>query len=242
MPKKYDIIDLKLLYLTIIFLFQEETPMLNKGKNKVNASFADHINAVDECLIKFESFMETALVPSTPNETLKALAKTVMDAEDVADKALRAMIDSLGGKFLPSTQENLISIGTSCDSVANKCENVAKMIVAQKFKFPFDCSEDIKKVIKISGQQFELLETSIERLLTSFGDLLKDHSILDEIRALETQVDVIEDALTEKIFDTDLSLAEKTQFALIVDYICDVSDIIENIADKIQIMLITRKA
>ena len=216
--------------------------MLNKGKNKVHASFADQINAVDECLIKFESFMETALVPGTPNETLKALAKTVMDAEDVADRALRAMIDSLGGKFLPATQENLIAIGTSCDAVANKCENVAKMIVSQKFKFPFDCSADIKEVLKISEQQFEILETSIERLFTNFNDLLKDHSILDEIRALESKVDVIEDALSEKIFDTDLPLAEKTQFALVIDYICDISDIIENIADKIQIMLITRKA
>ena len=216
--------------------------MLNTGKNKVYASFADQINTVDECLIKFESFMETALVPGTPIETLKTLAKSVMNAEDVADKALRSMIDTLGGKFLPSTQENLIAIGTSCDAVANKCENVAKMMVIQKFKFPFDCSDEIKKVLDISKAQFELLEDSIELLFTKFNEILKDHSILDEIRALETKVDVIEDALTEKIFDTDLPLAEKTQFALIIDNICDISDIIENIADKIQIMLITRKA
>lgn len=216
--------------------------MLNTGKNKVYASFADQINAVDECLIKFESFMEAALVPGTPAEALKALSKSVMNAEDSADKALRSMIDTIGGKFLPSTQENLISIGTSCDAVANKCETVAKMMVIQKFKFPFDCSSEIREVISTSKQQFEILENAIELLFTKFNDLLKDHSILDEIRALETKVDVIEDALTEKIFDTDLPLAEKTQFALIIDLVCDISDIIENIADKIQIMLITRKA
>ena len=108
--------------------------MLNKGKNKVNASFADQINNVDECLIKFESFMNSALVPGTPKETLKVLAKSVMEAENSADVALRKMIDTLGGTFLPSTQENLISIGTSCDSVANKCENVAKMIVVQNYQ------------------------------------------------------------------------------------------------------------
>lgn len=216
--------------------------MLNKGKNKVYASFADQINTVDECLIKFESFMESALVPNTPVETLKALAKSVMNAEDVADKALRSMIDTIGGKFLPSTQENLIAIGTSCDAVANKCENIAKMIVIQKFKFPFDCSEQIKKVLEISQKQFAILEDSIELLFTNFNELLRDHTILHEIHRLETQVDVIEDELQQKIFDTDLPLAEKTQFSLVIDYICDISDIIENIADKIQIMLITRKA
>ena len=45
--------------------------MLNKGKNKVNTRFADQINAVDECLIKFESFMESmALVAALAEPTL----------------------------------------------------------------------------------------------------------------------------------------------------------------------------
>lgn len=40
----------------------------------------------------------------------------------------------------------------------------------------------------------------------------------------------------------DVSLAEKMQLFQFVEWLADLSDIIENIADKIQIMLITRKA
>ena len=216
--------------------------MLNKGKNKVHASFADQINEVDECLIKFESFMETALVPGTPHETLKALCKTVMDAENAADVALRKMIDTLGGTFLPSTQENLISIGTSCDAVANKCEALAQKIVFQHFRFPAEYAEDLLEILSISHKQFETLEQSISQLFSQFGSLLKDHAILDEIRDFEYQVDQIEQKLYSKVYSADMDLAHQMQIAKFIGMLCDISDIVENIADKIQIMLVTRKA
>jgi uncharacterized protein Yka (UPF0111/DUF47 family) len=39
----------------------------------------------------------------------------------------------------------------------------------------------------------------------------------------------------------DMDLAHQTQLAHYVDELCDLSDQIEDIADKIQIMLVTRK-
>jgi uncharacterized protein Yka (UPF0111/DUF47 family) len=40
----------------------------------------------------------------------------------------------------------------------------------------------------------------------------------------------------------DITLAEKMQMSDFADKIAELSDIIENLADKIQIMLVTRKA
>ena len=79
-------------------------------------------------------------------------------------------------------------------------------------------------------------------LFSKMNALQKDSSILDEIRALETKIDVIEYRITESIFANDTELAAKILFANIVESLCDISDIIEDIADKIQIMLIARKA
>jgi uncharacterized protein Yka (UPF0111/DUF47 family) len=70
--------------------------------------------------------------------------------------------------------------------------------------------------------------------------LLKDHAILDQIRDLETEVDIIEQNLYKDIFRVDMDLAHQTQLANYVDELCDLSDQIEDIADKIQIMLVTR--
>ena len=79
-------------------------------------------------------------------------------------------------------------------------------------------------------------------LFSKMNALQKDPAILDEIRALESKVDRIEDKLNEDIFTLDIGLAEKMQISHIVELLCDLSDIIEDIADKIQIMLIARKA
>jgi predicted phosphate transport protein (TIGR00153 family) len=217
--------------------------MFKKTKNnEVHAYIMEQIKDVEACMRSFENFIRAASSPGTDAETLEMLCNDVCKKEDVADRSLRRMIDSLvGTSFLPSTREDLISIATSCDKVANKCESVALMAVYQHFRFPEDHANDLLKIISITHKQFDLLEESISLLFAKFGELLKDHAILDQIRALETEVDIIEQNLYKDIFRMDMDLAHQTQLAHYVDELCDLSDQIEDIADKIQIMLVTRK-
>ena len=219
--------------------------MFNKTKNSKNvqAMISRQIQDVKDCLISFESFIRAACTPATVFETLDALAAGVAMKEDIADRSLRSMIDSLaGGSYLPSTREDLISIAAKCDGVANKCESTANMLVFRRFVIPAEYSEKLVEMMSITRDQFDLLENSILMLFTRFDELLKDHSILDEIRSHETSVDKIEQDLTRRIFSLDMGLAERNQLAKFVENIADISDAIENIADKIQIMLITRRA
>lgn len=217
--------------------------MFKKTKNnEVHAYIMEQIKDVEACMRSFENFLRAASSPETDLETLEMLCADVCKKEDVADRSLRRMIDSLvGTSFLPSSREDLISIATSCDKVANKCESVALMAVYQRFRFPKDHAKDLLKIISITHKQFDLLEESISLLFAKFGELLKDHSILDRIRSLETEVDMIEQNLYKAIFRMDMDLAHQTQLAHYVDELCDLSDQIEDIADKIQIMLVTRK-
>lgn len=217
--------------------------MFKKEKNNdVHAVIMEQINAVESCMRSFENFIRAASTPVTDADTLKMLCDDVCKKENVADKTLRKMIDSLvGSSFLPSSRENLISIATSCDKVANKCEYVALMAVYQNFRFPSDCADELLKIITITHKQFDILEESISMMFSKFNNMLKDHSILDEIRALETEVDEIEEDLYKKIFSMNIDLAHQLQMKDFLESLCDLSDIIENIADQIQIMLVTRK-
>ena len=216
--------------------------MLRKNSN-VHAMIVEQIKDVENCIINFENFMRAATTPETVHETLRSLCIGVQDAENEADRSLRAMIDTLSkGSYLPSTREDIISIATSCDKVANKCETISKLVVFQRFRCPQQYASDFNDIFTITKEQFELLEKSISMLFSKLNVLQKDSSILDEIRALESKVDKIEDKLNENIFTLDTSLAEKVQISHIVELLCDLSDIIEDIADKIQIMLIARKA
>ncbi|MBQ9760047.1 MAG: DUF47 family protein [Clostridia bacterium] len=216
--------------------------MISKNTD-VHAMIVEQIKDVETCLINFENFMRAEANTATVPETLRTLFTGVFQAEATADKSLRAMIDSLSkGSYLPSTREDLINIATSCDKVANKCEHIGKVIVMQKIRLPEAFADDIVEILTITHKQFEVLEQSISMLFSKLNAFMKDHSILDEIRVLESKVDNIEDKLTEDIFNLDIELAAKMQLSHLIELICDISDVIEDIADKIQIMLITRKA
>ena len=217
--------------------------MFNKKRNtEVHTYIMEQVKDVEACMRSFEIFLRATCSPGTDAETLKMLCDDVCAKEYAADRSLRRMIDSLvGTSFLPSSREDLISIATSCDKVANKCESVALMAVYQHFRFPEDHANDLLNIISITHKQFDLLEESISLLFAKFGELLKDHAILDQIRDLETEIDMIEQNLYKDIFHMDMDLAHQTQLANYVDELCDLSDQIEDIADKIQIMLVTRK-
>lgn len=217
--------------------------MFNRTRNnEVHTLIMEQIKDLEACMRSFENYIRAASSTVTDTETLQMLCDDVCKKEDVADKSLRRMIDSLAGtSFLPSSREDLISIATSCDKVANKCEYVVLTALYQHFRFPEDHAKELLKIISITHKQFDLLEESISLLFSKFGELLKDHSILDEIRNLETEVDVIEQGLYRDIFLMDMDLAHQTQIAHYLESLCDLSDLIEDIADKIQIMLVTRK-
>ena len=213
-----------------------------KKNAQVHILISEQIKDVEECLITFEGFMRAAVVPTTATETLRSLAAGVDKAENNADVSLRRMIDSLSGQYLPSTRQDLIALATSCDRVANKCEHIAKSMVTRKVRFPEEFANDLMEIVSLTKQQFTVLEQAITLLFTQLGAFLKDHHILDEIRTLESRVDAIEENLYEKIYAMDLDVANQDRMAEMLERICDSSDIIENIADQIQIMLITRKA
>lgn len=216
--------------------------MFKKSNNKVSQLILEQLKDVEGCLINFENFMRAATTKDARIETLRALSDGVHQMENAADRSLSVMIDSLGGAYLPSTREDLIAVATSCDRIANKCEHVAMMMVFQKFTFPEEFNEEIITILKITRDAFELLEKGIDKLFSDLGGLIKDHSVLVEIRELESKVDKIEESLYEKIYNLDMPLAEQRQLGDFVEWVSDISDIIENIADNIQIMLITRKA
>lgn len=217
--------------------------MFKKNRNTdVHTYIMEQIKDVEACMRSFEIFLRATCSPTTDAETLNMLCDDVCEKEYAADVSLRRMIDSLvGTSFLPSTREDLISIATSCDKIANKCESVALLATYQHFSFPQNHATDLLNIISITHRQFDLLEESVSLLFSKFNDLLKNHAILDRIRDLESDVDVIEQELYKDIFQMDIDLAHQTQLAHYVEALCDLSDQIEDIADKIQIMLVTRK-
>ncbi len=218
--------------------------MFKKSKvHDVHKLIMEQINDVEKCIIKFESFVRAACATTSDTEILRSLCEEVCEQESMSDISLRRMIDSFAGStFLPSSREEIIKIASTCDRVANKCEAFATMVLIQKTKFPEEYADSLLEIVSVIKVQFEFLKEAISKLFDSFGAFLKDHSVLDKIREQESIVDDIERYLYEKTYSLDMGLAERMQIANLIEHICAITDLIENIADEIQIMLVIRKA
>ena len=217
--------------------------MLLRGDgNQVHTLITEQIGHAEACLTNYEHFMRAAVSDTADQMTLRTLADSVREMEAAADRSLRRMIDSLDGAYLPATRSELIEVATSCDRIANRCEHTALMMVLRKFRFPAYCAEDVMEIVHLTRLQYELLKTAVSQLFTRFGALLRGHSIPDDIRRYESRIDEIEQQLYEVIYSQEaLHLSERMLIAEFVEWVCDVSDIIEDVADRLQIILITRK-
>lgn len=218
--------------------------LFKKRGPDVHALITAQIRDVEKCMLIFEDFMTAAAnCDDMKSDVLRAMRDKIDLAEDDADLSLRTMIDSLrSAPYLPATKADLIAIATSCDKIANKCETVATRIVTRRIACPKIYVDDILKIFAITKDQFQMLEECISMLFSKMNVLAAEPEHLAKIRALESQVDKLEEGIYEHLFDSDMDLAEKTQIARVVELLCDLSDIVEDIADKIQIMLITRMA
>ena len=215
--------------------------IFNNKNPKLSKCFTDHQTDVTSCLNEFEGYL-TALFGGATADQLKSLKVKIDNCEHAADEELRHVVDLLSDFFLPTTRSNLIAIVQSTDSVANICQSVARRITIEKAQLPECVHADTLEIVKTTKTQLDILYKAVDLLLNDYKKIFKDRKILDDIRAEESKVDSIEQMLYERIFNLDLPLYEKIYYRDFIAHICNISDVIEDIADKIQIMLVERES
>ena len=217
--------------------------MFNFSKNpKISKYFADHSQDVASCYEKFEEFFKV-LFSENPDKNALQSAKTAVDNyEYAADAELRHVVDSMSAAFLPVTRKNLITIVQCTDEVANECQEIVREVWLENIQVPAEIRNDLLEIIAITKGQLDILYEAVDMLLNDFKGLNTNRKILDDIRSEESHVDGIEAMLHARIFDLDLSLCEKIYYKDLLESICNISDIIEDISDQIQVMLVEREA
>lgn len=217
--------------------------LIFSNKNpKISKYFADHSQDVANCYEKFEEFFKI-LFSENPDKNELQSAKTAVDTfESAADAELRHVVDSMSGAFLPVTRKNLIKIVQCTDEVANECQEIVREVWLENIQVPTVIRKDLLEIIAITKGQLVILYDAVAKLLNDYKELNDNRKILDDIRAEEHRVDNIEAMLHARIFELDLSLCEKIYYKDLLENVCNISDIIEDISDQIQVMLVEREA
>jgi len=216
--------------------------IFRKKDDRVQNCFEDHHHSVAECLEDMQDFFKELFSENCDKNKLESIYVSIDSSESAADRELRHIVDLLSGAFLPMTRSNLIAIVQNTDDIANACQSIARRVLLEKIQLPKELHHDILEIINITRGQLDILYKAIDKLLNNFGGLLKNKKILDDIRREESRVDNIEEMLHERIFDMDITLTEKIYYRDLVSRIGQISDIIEDLSDRMQIMLVEREA
>lgn len=216
--------------------------MFTDKEKKVKELIDEHMEKVGDCLGCFIGCFEAFLVDDKTKA--EAIHENCDYAETEADILRRKIGDHLySGAFLPIERKDIYILSEYVDKIANKAETASDVVVYQHPDVPDAYKEAFRKIIKTLDKMFRFLQEAVR--LFSLEETLESHEILTEIRehisavgVMESEIDREEEALMRAIFSSELPLSQKMQIERFLRRIAEVSDVIEDAADRLHILVI----
>jgi predicted phosphate transport protein (TIGR00153 family) len=214
-------------------------------ERKVKALIDDHMEKVGDCLGCFIGCFEAFLAgDKSKAENIHANCDY---AETEADILRRNIGDHLySGAFLPIERKDIYMLSEFVDKIANKAETASDVVVFQRPDVPESYKEGFRKILKTIDKMFRFLQEAVR--LFAPDEILDSHETLPEIRehisaigVMESEVDKEEEALMRTIFSSELTLSQKIQLERFLRRVAEVSDVIEDAADRLHILVIGEK-
>lgn len=206
----------------------------DKKEQQVKDFMKEHLGKIKECLDLFETTI--ALYLDGKEEEANVSSYNVHKKEHEADECRRKILAKLSeGAFLPFFREDYIGIVELVDKIANRAKTVTQTMVIEGPKIPQVMHEDIRA---LTNKAVITLEPLMKLFDVPLLDKSKSLALIQEISSREQVADSIEFRLLKRLFrEIDISLAEKIIVGNLVTLIAEVADAVENVGDRIQILI-----
>ena len=192
-----------------------------------------HLNEVNECLMESRNSLEEYVVGNIESAAQKA--QSVDHLESQADNLMRELREVLlDGAFLPHIRVDVYRLVEAVDSIAGMAEEITHVIIDQSPKVPDEFQADLLEIFAQSLNCFHELRQALLAYFEPKGLFkdLKDH--FTKVCALESEVDVLQSALTKKVFSSSLELSEKMHLQQLIKRVGNIADLAEDAADELE--------
>ncbi|KUK89614.1 MAG: Uncharacterized protein XE05_1971 [Thermotogales bacterium 46_20] len=210
---------------------------LGKKELSIIELFKEHLFLVDHTMEALYKLLNA--IREGDHDTFVAANDEVHENETRADDKRRELeTEMYRGAFLPNFRGDLLGLVETFDKVADSAESVADQIILQKMTIPERLIEDIIALFRKTWDTFRAVRRAAEMM---FEDLEQATEHVKETERLEHSADDDERALIRKVFDMELSLAEKQQLRELILTIGSLADISEDCSDRIEIVILKRR-
>jgi len=213
------------------------------GKSKKALELADaHFTKVFE---SYRTYFECVAIYLKEGSTPEAhvLFERIDRLEQEADDILADMVRQVQRGVQASARMEIIKICGMVDKIANNVQAISRRMVIVRVFFPEDIRSGLLDIACCTKSQLEALAQVMELLVIDYYEKLAlDHLAIEEVKVYEKKIDELERGVLKELFAMDdISLAEKIHAKYFITRMEEVSDLIEDIADAIQMMMVFRK-
>jgi len=156
-------------------------------------------------------------------------------ADDVREEIKTLMYSKV---LLPESRGDIMGLLESIDSIPHTLEIILNMIWTQKLGIPDLIAPDVRKMISLSMETYDLMIRQVEDL---FQRGRRIPEFLDVIDEKESQCDVIERQIITTLFDSEIDPFLKLQLKELVVFVGDITDQIDRVSKRINIISLKRR-
>ncbi len=206
-----------------------------KKEKEVEELVTKHMQLVKQALTEFSNLIDAYI---EGDKQFEEDAYTIHKLEHKADVARRQVAIKLSeGAFLPIYREDYIVLLELIDKIANKVESTSDYLVLTRPDIPEFLVDEIRNLVRSTLGCFEPIESLYELFQKDFDQVL---AMAKSVEEKEQEVDKIQWYVVKGIFKSDLPLAEKLVLKGLVDNIAAISDRMEDVSDRFEIMVVKR--
>lgn len=209
--------------------------IFNKKEKEVEKLFMDHYSRVSESLAHLKELLTAYLAD---DREFKDASMRVHQSEQAAD-AVKQDIESrlYGGAFLPINRGDYIMLAEFIDRVANQAETTANLIVLTRPEIPDFLDNDLLLLLDKAIFSFDGFKSALENVNQ---DIEAVKESISRVVTFETEADRLEWETIKKLFKSKLDLARKLHLRELVQDIAHISDLAEDAAERLGMMLVKR--
>ncbi len=204
-----------------------------KRERYVIENVLQHFKLIIEGTNTLKDFIESYFLEDKVSDELFL---KIAGIEKKGDNIRRSVIlDLHRGSFIPELREGFHSLVEKNDRTLNKIETVSKIISFQKPVIIPELRKDIIKQVDCLVRSAEALNKAVEFL---FEDMDRVNEYILLVEKMEHEEDELEAEMIKKLFSTELPLERKMETKEVIVNIGDITDIIEDTSDILEVILL----
>ena len=207
-------------------------------QKKIESLFDKYCSTVAECVETFEKGFQSHCA-NNDRETARKNYAEVHHLESLADDIMEEIEVMMFSKSLfPESRSDILKLIELMDKVPNRGEHAVQQLVIQNISIPGEYSAEILELVRLCHRCVDAMLESARKLFTDYTNAAVAIGKVDE---LETEADIVEGSIIERIFSSDMGGFDKIILQNLIVGLGAVCDRAENAADHILIMVAKRK-